>query len=38
MWNYSASDKFTLNLYSETEVRNRSRNSAIVNFLYIKVF
>ncbi|MBJ3817066.1 hypothetical protein F9C28_19850 [Shimwellia pseudoproteus] len=38
MWNYSRQDKFTANVYTETEVRNRSRNSAIVNLLYIHAF
>lgn len=38
MWGYSPTDTLTLNVYTETEVRNRSRNTAIVNFLYVKAF
>ncbi|AFJ48709.1 transporter [Shimwellia blattae] len=38
MWNYSAQDKFTANFYTETEVRNRGRNSAIVNLVYVHTF
>lgn len=38
MWGYSKTATLTLNLYTETDVRNRSRNAAIVNVLFVKAF
>ena len=38
MWNYSNENKFTMNLYTETQVKNRSRNKAIANLVWLHKF